>query len=230
MNYFLSGCRDLIFPRFCLHCRSALEANQKLLCFHCVDLLELLDCHHYCAGCLKEGTTWCSACQEDSPSYDFASACFDYSGPMQSVVKEFKYNDSPYLAKGLASFLFLQFDSAGWPYPEYITFIPQTFVKRFWRGYNQSELLARELGKLMKRNVKKLLTKRTSSLPQSLLSKTERKASEEAFFCIDPALVEGRRILLIDDVFTTGTTIEYASKALRACEASEIYVLTISVS
>jgi ComF family protein len=230
MSRFLSQCKAVIFPRLCLYCSSPLAEKQKLLCSLCLGLLELLDSQKHCAGCLKEGPSWCHECHEKCPSYDFASACFDYSGPIQAVIKEFKYNDAPYLAKSLASFLFLQFDAAGWPCPEYITFVPQTLVKRFWRGYNQSELLAKELGKLMNRDVRKLITKRLSGLPQSLLEKNDRKGHEEPFFCINPQLVEGRRILLIDDVFTTGTTVEQASKALRACEPSEIYVLTISAS
>jgi competence protein ComFC len=225
-----SSWKRLFFPRLCLHCLAPLANGQKLLCPSCFDLLELLDSREHCAGCLKEGLTWCSDCEQKSPSYDFASSCFAYLGPMQSLISEFKYNDAPHLALGLASFLYLQFDATGWPYPDIITFIPQTFIKRFWRGYNQSELLAKELSCLMGRPAKKLLIKRVSALPQSLLAKNERVKEKEPFFCIAQEGIEGKRILIIDDVFTTGTTVEQASKALRIYEPAEIYVLTISVA
>ena len=227
-NY--SAWKGLFFPRLCLHCKTPLAKDQNVLCCSCFDLLEFLDSKKHCAGCLREGTSWCSECEEKNPSYDFASSCFIYLGPIESLILEFKYHDVPHLAVGLASFLYLQLEACGWPYPDIITYIPQTFIKRYWRGYNQSELIALELAKLIARPCKKLLTKRSSGLAQHFLLKHERKKQHEPFFCLQPELIEGKKILIIDDVFTTGTTVEQAAKALRVGEPAEIYVLTISVA
>src|SRR5262245_2911454 len=106
---------SLLFPPFCVHCSEALDAPFRLLCHACQELLVLLPVQGRCSICFRED---CQSCQEKAPSIDYFASCFEYIGPAKSLVSAFKYGDSPYLTKSLASFLFLQFDALDWPLPD----------------------------------------------------------------------------------------------------------------
>jgi ComF family protein len=215
----------LFFPQLCLHCKSELPVAYKLLCPVCFDLLDFLQPEDRCPSCFALG---CLSCQEKRPSADFIASCFDYTGPAKSLLKEFKYQDSPYLAHGLGSFLFLQFTSLDWPEPDIITFVPQSFAKAVSRGYNQAELLAEKLAELLSRPAIPLLKKTNSTHSQSLLTKEQRKELPQELFVIkEPSQIEGKSVLLIDDVYTTGTTIERAAWAIRQKNPAYIYALTV---
>ena len=134
----------------------------------------------------------------------------------------------PYLAKSLSAFMLLQLDQLEWPLPDIITYIPQSFLRSSLRGYNQSALLAQELGLLLQIPVMSLLKRTSFSLSQTLLSKEERKRlSPDIFRCKGNAQIHKKRLLLVDDVLTTGQTVECAARALRTQNPAAIDVLTL---
>ena len=149
-------------------------------------------------------------------------------GAAKCLIQEFKYQDRPYLAKSLAAFLLLQFEKLEWPQPDSIVFIPQSFSRWIDRGYNQSKLLAIELGRLLQVDVSDVLKKTDSHISQTLLELKDRKRlSSRAFSLKDGSSLEDKVILLIDDVYTTGTTIEKAAYALQEGHPKRIYALTL---
>src|SRR5207249_439991 len=127
-------------------------------------------------------TAVCDSCQQNRPSTDCIGACFEYTGPAKSLISEFKYSDRPYLARSLAGFLFLQLEALGWPAPDLLTFVPQSFMKANVRGYNQSKLLAQELAKLLSRPAIALLQKQKVTFSQSLLDKSQRQELPQELF------------------------------------------------
>ncbi|MBS0656316.1 MAG: ComF family protein [Verrucomicrobia bacterium] len=218
----------LLFPQSCLHCSSELAPYCRLLCPACFELLELLEPEGRCPYCFAESDAVCATCQQKRPSADFVAACFEYTGPAKTLIKEFKYQDSPGLATSLGSFLVLQFLALKWPLPDVVTFVPQSFIRTRARGYNQSKLLAYEFGKCTSRPVVELLRKTQSSLSQSRLTKKEREAVKPDLYAVKrPQDITHKAILLIDDVYTTGTTIDRCASALKAHAPSHIYVLTV---
>lgn len=218
----------LLFPPLCIHCKVELKASCKLLCPPCLDLLEFLHLENRCCHCFQESQVTCDTCQQTKPSSDFIASCFEYTGPAKSLIKEFKYGDRPYLASSLSSFLFLQFLCLDWPIPDIITFVPQSFIRTVSRGYNQSELLAKAFAKLLSKPVTPLLKKSYSTFSQSLLTKQQRKnLPQELFSAKAFPDIENKSVLLIDDVYTTGTTVERSSWAIREKKPSHIYVLTV---
>lgn len=164
---------------------------------------------------------------------DYLAACFDYSGPIEPLVQEYKFANAPYLSKSFGSFLYLQFLELGWPLPDVVTYIPQSFTRFLQRGYNQSELMAIELGRHLGRPCHKLLRKNEYSVSQTQIARKMRKSLSSTLFCatksaIKMKLIEDKVICLIDDVYTTGTTIQRAAEVLQEYHPKRIYALTLS--
>ncbi len=153
-------------------------------------------------------------------------------GPQaRGVIHAFKYADQPYLSSYLAGWMNKEWDK----YPDLkeaqlILPVPLYKKKQRQRGYNQSELLARELAKL--RN----LPLDTTSLIRSRNTPSQTKLGREgrlqnmsgAFSCVNPAAVKGKIVLLIDDVATTGATLEGCAEALKAAGAKKVIAYTLA--
>jgi competence protein ComFC len=225
MHLLAQSFSSLLFPSSCIHCHEELTGSLKLLCSICLPQLELIDPKDRCPVCFADG---CICSKLGPRSYKRLGCCFEYEGPQKSLLKALKYQDKPYLAKSLASFMLLQYEQLGWQLPDYITYIPQSFLRANLRGYNQSALLAEHFGKLLQIPVVALLKRTSFSLSQTLMPKEERKLlSPDIFACKTAIAIHHKRILLIDDVFTTGQTVECASHVLQAQEPFSIDVLCL---
>lgn len=217
---------SLLFPQICLHCQTALPEEVQLLCRPCFSTLLLLDLSGHCQGCFSPSVE--PICSECGP-FLISASCFMYEEAAKSLIRAFKFNQRPDLAQGLSSFMLLQLDRLSWPLPDLITFIPQSFLRTKFRGYNQSELLAQELGCLLSRRVVSVLKK-----PHFTLSQTQQKGDERlhvaqnTFEKTNQASVEQKEILLIDDVYTTGATVAAATRVLQKMGAKKVYALTFA--
>ena len=98
------------------------------------------------------------------------------------------------------------------------------------RGYNQSELLASEIARTLNISIEKhVLTKNVNNTPQSKLSKIERKNNANGVYkIINAQKIKNKKIIIIDDIYTTGSTANECSKVLKQAGASEIAVFTIA--
>lgn len=224
MHFFAESVSSLLFPSHCIHCKGELPLSIHHLCPSCLELLELIDPLSRCAICFSKSCI----CKKEPIIADRQAFCFDYEGPAKSLLVAFKYGDKPYLAKSLAAFMLFQYERLGWQFPDAITYIPQSFLRATIRGYNQSALLAKELAKLMNRPLFDLLKRSNFNITQTLLPKEERKRlSPTTFLCKNEAAIQGKEILLIDDVSTTGTTLLHASQALKNLNPKQLDVLCL---
>ena len=131
----------------------------------------------------------------------------------------------------LAELLEIAYAAWGLDAPDLIVPVPLHPKRLSQRGFNQAGLLALELGRKIKAPVSTdALVRKNQTLPQTRLKRGERlKNVKGAFEIPDDSKVRGRRILLIDDVFTTGTTLSECAKVLkRKGGASEVYALTVT--
>lgn len=229
MNHFL---KNLIWPATCTSCKEILNDSNALLCPHCMDELILINPLSRCPYCFSDEIDGekkvCEACRKKRGSLDYIAAAFDYHGPAKSLVLSLKYRDRPYLCKSLAAFLFLQFHELQWEEPDVITYVPQSFSRFLDRGYNQSELLAKEFSALIKRPFLPLLKKNGSSISQTQLELKDRKRLlSHSFSATKPEDIEDKVLLLLDDVYTTGTTLECCASALQTHHPKRIYALTL---
>jgi ComF family protein len=158
---------------------------------------------------------------------DYVAAAFDYEGPAKGLLDQFSLGDEPYLAKTLAAFLYLQFEALGWDEPDYIIYVPQSFLRSSDRGYNASLLLAREFSRLIKKPVRSLFKKSSPTLPQrALVLKDRKQLSCENFVLKDNRCIEDKIFLLVDDLYVTGATAQALAAQLRTHHPKRTYVLT----
>ena len=141
----------------------------------------------------------------------------------------FKYGEKKYLKNLLAKlmtdkYLSERFDS------DVVTFVPMTKKEQRKRGYNQSELLAREIANSLSLECRPSLKKVKESPEQKSLSAKERAENLKGVFSCSDAALKGKRVLLIDDVFTTGATANECSGVLLKAGASNVLVLTACVT
>ncbi len=222
---------DFFYPPFCIHCEEPLAGKENVFCSACLGLMELIAPEERCPRCFSDGATSlktvCRGCAQRAPVWKQAAAAFDYQGPAKTLVSRMKYGNEPYLAKGLAAFMASQFIALKWPFPDVIVPVPMTTIRFLQRGYNQSALLANELGKILGAPVSDALKRRAGDFSQARLTSEERRAlGRDAFYLAKDAAIEDKVILLIDDVKTTGTTLNRSAEALLGGFPQEIYVLT----
>lgn len=211
--------------------------SYALLCDECQKLLELLDPKDRCPLCFSEQESQqrkiCFRCSKKQTYLDGAAAAFDYAGPAACLVKKMKYSNQPFLAKGLSAYLAAQLIQMEWPLPDLIVPAPTTFTHWIQRGYNQSLLLAEELGSLIERPVADIIYRAIGDYSQAGLSKAQRLSLHSQHFSLKKnrniALLD-KRVLLIDDVMTTGTTLGHCASVLMQESPAKIFALTICKS
>ncbi|MGO8674144.1 MAG: double zinc ribbon domain-containing protein [Capsulimonadaceae bacterium] len=213
-------CRRLGEPVLCERCRNAVTAVTEPICA-------------LCGQSLGEHTA-CSHCTLRRPAFDAARALGAYEGTLKHAIHLLKYRDRPALADPLGVLL-AEYARNCAPALDGLAFdrivpVPMHAARRRVRGYNQSERIARSLGRELTISVDvALLRRRGSRRPQVGLSQDARRQNLlDAFAVVDPARAAGRSFLLVDDVSTTGTTLHECAKALKAAGAKAVYGLTLA--
>lgn len=220
----------LIYPTKCVHCQALLPPQSLVLCEGCAPLLELISPHERCQACYAvlshQESAVCRACVQFPSHYHLMAAAFDYEGPPASLVKKLKYGNQPYLAQGMAAFLVAQIDQLKWQMPDFLIPVPMPLIKKLERGYNQSELLAEEMGKLLGVPVLKALKRRSGDFSQAALKLEQRKMLEGSSFERDSKYaLEGKVLLVVDDVMTSGLTFQRCAEALLEGNPALLYAI-----
>ena len=233
----LDGFLNLIYPESCFVCASPTDRGHNCgLCDDCWrKILELRIVGPSCPSCgmplpgLAPGSTSiCLDCLQKVPPYVGARSFGYYSMEMRQLIHELKFNGRRNLAE-LAAPLLARTLLDSWRREDFdfITAVPLHPARRRDRGFNQSELLARSLASVVGIPEVNTLRRVTNTRPQIGLSDTQRQENvRNAFRCAHPEKVTGKRILLIDDVMTTGATVMWASQALLDAGAEKVAVMT----
>jgi len=177
----------------------------------------------------------CARCVQQAPHFGSARACTIYDGgntanhPLKSVLQRYKYNRDVKLALPLAALLI---ERAPFPVSEYDVVMPVPLhIQRLrWRGFNQAQFLARPLARVAEVPLDPFALQRVrSTRPQVELDERERRHNVAgAFRAVHPQRISGRRILLIDDVYTTGATVNECSRVLLQAGAASVDVLVLA--
>ena len=177
----------------------------------------------------------CNRCLTRRPSFGVARACATYvsgdgdAGPLARALQRYKYVPDLSLAPVLARLMRQRAPSALTPY-DVIVPVPLHISRLRWRGFNQAQLLAGELGRRPPVPVDPFAIERVrATVPQVELDTTARRRNVvRAFRVAKPSRVRDRRILLIDDVYTTGATADECSRALLRAGAAHVDVLVLA--
>ena len=203
---------DLLYPGRCPVCERILLRNEPMICEKCAREL-------------------CSDCESRLHYFDEGRAAFLYEKGMRRSVDRMKFHNHreyiPFYARSMAA------ASASvlpvWR-PECILPVPMHPKKRAERGFDQSLLLASALGSLTGIRVEERALVRTRYTKASKkLGRESRKKNMRGVFAADPAVRLPARVLLVDDIYTTGTTMDTASHTLRMSGVREIYFLTLCI-
>jgi ComF family protein len=173
----------------------------------------------------------CENCLRKAPSYDLVRAPYLYVGPLMEAIQRFKYKAETHLISSLGPLLSC-FAREWLPDPHDYLVIPVPLHRRRLRarGFNQSLLLARIVSSDLGTRLDYLsLVRMRHTVAQTGLGKEERRKNvKNAFSLRDSGVVEGQKILLIDDVFTTGHTLNECAKTLKKAGAGAIVCLTLA--
>lgn len=227
-----------VFPSSCLACREPLPATRSPLglCGACRDRVPILDLRCACSVCAEplpvaapeatEGKARCAACASDPPAFDRLLAPWRYGSPIDAVIQAYKFRRLDYLGEHLAAAIAggcaLSL-ALGTGEPALVSHVPLHWRRRLARGYDQAREIALPLARALALSFRATLRRRRATPAQSSLERGERLANLRDVFKVTSARqVAGRRILLIDDVATTGATLDAAARTLKAAGAREV--------
>lgn len=220
---------DFFFPPVCLICgiRIVTGINGKnTFCSRCAT--QVLTVGWFCLRCKSTGVEKlpCACLLREQKGLARLYGAAWYEGKWRATLHRFKYYSQPQMARKIGSFLGeLISHNSYWPLPNVVTAIPLHGLKLKERGYNQSALLARKVAKELKVPFKPLLCRVKNNVSQTSLSFRERRNNIDSVFMALPnshQQISGKSILLIDDIFTTGATMEEAAKTLLSGGAREV--------
>jgi ComF family protein len=228
---------DIFFPPRCHLCKGFIpDADSLHLCSTCLEACRMVD-EPFCLRCgipfvADVGESHlCGACIGSRPAYEAARAAALFEGPVRELIHRFKYNRRVHHRRPLAEIAlrrlspFVLETSADLMVP-----VPLHVKRLRQRGFNQAVLIGELLARkwrlpLVRNNLRRVRW----TEPQINLSASERVANvKDAFMVADPAQVKGRRIILLDDVYTTGSTVSECSRVLHRAGAKEVFVITIA--
>jgi ComF family protein len=234
------GILNLVYPECCVICSVPVSRMQNRgICRNCWEkVLQQRISSPMCPSCgvpfqslESESTHLCGSCILHPPPYSGARAFGRYGSELSRMIQAFKFGGRQNLAGLLAPLLASTFQEF-WSDREIDLIVPVPLhpKRKRERGYNQALLLARGLSRLVGLPFRgDALLRIRSTAPQVGLSDEERARNlKKAFRCKKPAALKGRRILLIDDVMTTGSTAASAADALLEGGALRVSVLTLA--
>jgi len=220
---------SLLFPPYCLLCGEATDAMQ-MVCDNCASELPSLEgarCYR-CQGSLDDPSAdLCRGCGNSSWGFDLARSLGPYNSGWGELVRALKFGReraiSRFLSARMASYL-----NTEQPFRaiDLITYVPMSRRALRLRGFNQARLLALSVGHMANIPVCGVLLKNRDTTAQATLSANKRKANLHGAFAVVKSGKE--RVLLIDDIYTTGSTVEECSRTLRTGGYRAIFVLTVA--
>ncbi len=212
---------DLFFPVKCLGC----GCYGEIVCLDCakkIAKIKTLTCPE--CGRISEGGRYCQNHRHNTALSGIIVAARYDTGPVKEMVHHLKYSGFVSLSEHLGELICQQISTQFDKLDFIVVPVPLYETRQNRRGFNQSELIARYVSAKLNLPGGDALIRQIDTKPQVELSREKRlKNLENAFSCVDPDLVLDRKILLIDDVATTGATLNECAKVLKSAGAKEIW-------
>lgn len=206
----------LIFPNRCIGCEAWLDGEPVAICSNCYQQLNFLRTAATTPGLKKV-------------YFDAAYSVLAYEGKVHDWVHQFKYFRQFYLGRVFS--YWLAQSKLDWSSFDAITPVPLHFWKHLWRGFNPAALLAYALAKRIQKPFWPLLQKKKYTPPQTKLAREARLANVKGTFALGKkhrATIKDKKLLLMDDVLTTGATVNECAKVLKKAGAESVLVLTLA--
>lgn len=211
---FINSALDYFFPPICGMCG---EINENYICNNCYENIKKI----------KK----CVINEYNNRNFSKHLYIFRYEGIIRNKIIEYKFEDKGYLYKMFAKIILSDKKTCNF-IKKYDVIIPVPISKKRKkkRGYNQSELVANELTQKLNQDIwTDIIIKKKDNKPQSELNKLERIKNVEDIYEINkPIEVKNKKVLLLDDIYTTGSTVNEIARKLKQNQTQEIGVITLA--
>lgn len=217
---------DWVYPPVCAGC----QTPGFHLCPNCEAQIHFITGNRclVCGGAVSRQKLVCRHCRENPPPYTAMRNLAIYEGVIRECVHAIKYENNQSLVILFTKWLTAVVEKEGWEV-EMVLAVPLSAQRQRERGYNQAARIAKPLARHLGVRYNPFGLKRIrNTVSQVGLSGDVRRQNVAGAFEALPEMVGGKKILLVDDVMTTGSTLEACSKALRESGADAIYCLTIA--
>lgn len=220
---------DIIFPKRCVSCKKF----GSFFCIKCQS--KLINPFDICPVC-KVGSVYGKTHTKCKNKYtlDGFSAGFVYRDPLRKAIHKYKYK--PYIEELTPIFTDLLVSKINKnrgvmnlinSKPAIVP-IPLHWYKKHLRGFNQTELIAKKLARLLDLTFSDILQRTKYTKPQSELSKKDRQKNVENIFSVKPNIIVPNNVILFDDVWTTGSTLKNAAKTLKKEGVKDVWAMTLA--
>lgn len=242
MKRFLSslgeGFLNLVYPSniYCISCGNIIDDSRPYsLCDTCVRTVKWAN-GRTCGRCgkiLQEGygPDLCTDCIDAEHVFEKGYTCVEYGLMERDILHQFKYKDKAYLGRKLAELMYDRIQAEDMDV-DLILPVPMFAGKERKRGYNQAAVLAMGLAKRMEKPYSgKILIRAAETEAMSALSAAERRRNIQEAFTVPTkkaSIIQDKIILLIDDIYTTGSTADACSLALMEAGAAKVFVFTFA--
>ncbi|OPJ56058.1 ComF family protein [Alkalithermobacter paradoxus] len=226
---------DYIYPRNikCIVCKCPIDkGNSYSLCKDCFREIKFIT--NSCYRCGKVLTDFykedlCPVCSDKEYNFDRGFCCTVYDDNIHKIIYSFKYGGNTFLSYPIAQIMKDKIHYEG-IYFDYIVPVPLHKNRKNKRGFNQAFLISKNLGKFMDKEVLDIVIRNKDTRFLSKLSKFEREIELKDSFTIskEKYKIVSKDILLIDDIFTTGTTSSEIAKILKNNGANKVYALSFA--
>jgi len=211
------------------------EISRVPVCPACLRAVLPIEAEYFCVSCRTpflnrfplDESGRCALCRSGLRAFDVTYTFGSYDGVLRELIHLYKYGKVRALAKPLGDMLLraLPRDEAF----DCVTPVPLHWRKRWQRGFNQADLLARHIARRTGiRHARLLLRPRFTASQASLSNAKRRRNVRSAFACARPDQAAGRRVLLVDDVMTTGSTGAACALALKRAGALRVALITVA--
>ena len=225
---------DLCYPRDCVACGMPAGENYRWLCEACAEKLPFTRAERCCETCGKpfEGamavSRRCPECEELKPCWTRGKTLLFYDGPGADVVRHLKYNGEKCLLDDIRAILRARQDVLDMLRGTILVPVPLHSGRLRERGYNQSEWLAELFAETSGASCQNLLKRLRDTGTQTALGREERRKNVRGAFALRGKVYPEQTYVLVDDVITTGATLNACALVLHKAGAKEQAVLTLA--
>jgi len=229
----LETLRDLFYPAHCAHCEVSI--GQGWLCGTCRADIEPVKepkcevCSHSFASAMDHFV--CVNCHDRQFHFETAVGVMKGRGVLRDLIHRFKYGHAVWLGEPLAELMLEGLDDHRLVDREFDAIVPVPLhpLRKREREYNQSEVLGRELSRKTGLPTRNLLERTRYTVTQTHFDRAQRMQNlREAFSLRQNVVVQGQNLLLVDDVFTTGSTLDECARVLTGAGATTVCALTLA--
>jgi ComF family protein len=218
-----------LYPPVCLIC--GLAGRPGLDC--CRDCESELDrVEAACRRCGLErvrSLELCGRCTTRLPAFDAAFSAFAYRGAIEGLIHRFKFGGDLAAGRVLAQLMARRIVAEQWPRPQLMVPVPLHLGRRWRRGFNQSELLCRDLSaRIPGLDGSPVLARRRATRAQSELPADRRRGNVRGAFSLKKLPPDTRHVALIDDVMTTGSTLDECARVLKRAGVDRVDVWVLA--